>query len=850
MKIEELKKLLEPVTSVDVAVAYEAFQRQVGTNDPDLFLIFLRERGYISREAFLELHAVGVSVEITAFGGDLSPTEELPAAPPPADIPKAPPLPRDAPQPARSPSPSPSLRPPSAASAPEVMAAAQGNAPRYALLGVIGEGGMGQVHVAKDLTLRRKVALKRLKKEAVELRAIAERFVNEAQITAQLDHPNIVPVYSLEVDASGRVSYSMKLVQGRTLTRVIREAQEMCASGAPVDEEHSTAALLEHFTDLCDAMAFAHSKGVIHRDIKPENIMLGQFNELYVMDWGLARIFREPDGEGSDKAAGARPQRVGSVSLAEQGAGGAGAKDGAPGAGAKDAESKDLTSAGDVLGTPRYMSPEQANGRNNELDGRSDQYSLGLILFELCTLRKAVPGADPLSVWKNAAEGVKVPLVHISSRDAVPRELRAIIEKATAFRREDRYTTVKHLADDVRRYLRGDAVLALPDTAPQKALRAMARRRGMTALAAALIVLASVGASLTWALYQRGAAASLREVAAVEREAAVRQVQGEKEKESRFMMAVVRQSQEVNARLLSLEKAVHGLAQAAAQSLSAGAPAASPPSFAEDFADGGRAAASLVDSTLHHGKVSFKEPAWALASDADRAAVLPKLQRLASIDAAFRQSCLPKDGGGAPGLGGQILENEGAILWCYIGLAEGAVAFYPGTPEVPEGFDPRTRPWYSLSANKRGAAWGNPYIDKIRGELVLPCSASFYDPEGRFLGVAGVSITFDSIVDKLLRSGGGAAFAHPVEEAFLLDEKARIVLRSRDARKIQKGVLHDAASLEAFHLPVVVADVLEKRSGYREVSSSSGSVLVAYNRMSVLGWYYVVTAGVDAVRAL
>ncbi len=158
----------------------------------------------------------------------------------------------------------------------------------YEILGKLGEGAMGAVSLARDPVLRRTVALKSLLPQASRDGTLLQRFVGEMQITAQLDHPHIVPVYGFDrKDAS--MSYAMKLVQGKELEQLISETSALATAGKPLDTEHSLQTRLEIFVKVCDAVAYAHSRGVIHRDLKPSNVMVGRFNEVYVVDWGVAR---------------------------------------------------------------------------------------------------------------------------------------------------------------------------------------------------------------------------------------------------------------------------------------------------------------------------------------------------------------------------------------------------------------------------------------------------------------------------------------------------------------------------------------------------------------------------------
>ena len=189
---------------------------------------------------------------------------------------------------------------------------------------------MGQIYVARESDLNRKVAFKQIASKLHAQRGLMERFVQEVQITAQLDHPNVVPVYGIEATPEGSLGYAMKLINGRTFEEVIRDVRNRHVAGEKVLVVREITERLNLFLRVCDAMNYAHSRGVIHRDLKPANIMVGAYGEVYVMDWGLARLM-----DGSD-AQEALELMAGS--------------------------SKDSTQLGDAVGTPAYMAPEQARG--------------------------------------------------------------------------------------------------------------------------------------------------------------------------------------------------------------------------------------------------------------------------------------------------------------------------------------------------------------------------------------------------------------------------------------------------------------------------------------------------------
>ena len=339
---------------------------------------------------------------------------------------------------------------------------------RFRILRPHAHGGLGAVFVALDSELNREVALKQILDKRADDPTSRRRFLLEAEITGRLEHPGIVPVYGLGTDGDGRPYYVMRFIRGDTL----KEAIDRCHADEAIKKDAGRRSLelrklLRRFTDVCNAIEYAHSRGVLHRDIKPGNIVIGEHGETLVVDWGLAK----PLGRAGP---GSQP---GERMLIPSSAGAS-------------AE----TLPGEAMGTPAYMSPEQAEGNLEALGPRSDVYSLGATLYYLLTGKPPLEG-DDLGALLRAVQKGAIPRPR-RVEPSIDRALEAVCLKAMALKPDDRYATPRALAEDVERWLADQPVLAYAEPLWTRASRLVRRHRPWVAAAGVLLILIAAGLAI------------------------------------------------------------------------------------------------------------------------------------------------------------------------------------------------------------------------------------------------------------------------------------------------------------------------------------------------------------------
>ena len=326
--------------------------------------------------------------------------------------------------------------------------------------------------VAIDNELHREVALKQILEKHADDRVSRQRFVAEAEITGGLEHPGVVPVYGLGTDVAGRPYYAMRFIKGDSLREAIdRFHKEEVFRRDSGRRSLELRKLLHRFTDVCNAIDYAHSRGVIHRDLKPANIILGKHGETLVVDWGLAKAVGRADPTAGEQTI--TPSSSGSSE----------------------------TLPGSALGTPAYMSPEQARGDLDQLGPRSDVYSLGATLYCLLTGKPPFEGDDIGVMLRLVAEGeFPAPSQHDAALD---KALEHVCLKAMSKMPADRYPTPRALADDLERWMADEPVTAWREPLMRRARRWARRNRTVVTAAGAAVLVALVGTAAVLAVQTR-----------------------------------------------------------------------------------------------------------------------------------------------------------------------------------------------------------------------------------------------------------------------------------------------------------------------------------------------------------
>ncbi len=342
---------------------------------------------------------------------------------------------------------------------------------RFRIVHQHAKGGLGVIFVAEDQQLHRKVALKQIRDDRADVEEYRSKFEQEAQITGQLEHPGIVPIYALGTNESGRPYYAMRFILGEDLQSRIRKFHTARKDQKTAFDGPELRGLLRRFVDVCNAIDYAHDRGVLHRDLKPGNIMLGKHGETLVVDWGLAKAMANKSEVDPYSTMGILSELP--ISKAETGSG-------------------TETRYGQFIGTPAYAPPEQMLGQLDKLGPASDVYSLGAIMYELLTGKVPISGTAIVEFVAKCTSGDYPNPRKLDN--GVPRPLDAICCKAMSLKTEDRFASAKLLRDEIERWLANDPVMTYRESVLERFARWLRLHQAFVTGFAATLVLGFVSA--------------------------------------------------------------------------------------------------------------------------------------------------------------------------------------------------------------------------------------------------------------------------------------------------------------------------------------------------------------------
>src|SRR6478736_8880459 len=578
-------------------------------------------------------------------------------------------------------------------------------ASRFEVRSLLGEGGMGSVFVAHDRGLGRVVALKRLREGFEKDQGVMRRFILEAQIGAQLEHPNIVPLYSFEQSEGGAPAITMQLLEGTTMGDYIHRAANAPKESRAIRGEYSLKERIGTLLGVCEAIHFAHERGVIHRDLKPDNVMLGRYREVYVMDWGLARVINSPiDMALEERSGGApRPQPAAedhatlgtsptmlphealgtSPTMLPHEALGTSPTIVASETAGKSETSSTATRQGEVMGTPQYMPPEQALGLIDRIGPAADQYSLGVILQELATLEPARSHTSAMQALSQALQNQLAAPIDVDGQPLEP-ALAAIIARATRKEPTERYPDVRSLTDDIRRFIRDEPVSVYEEGLARRTVRAAARRPVL-----AMSILSVLGFLTSVAIV----GAVVRDARQTERQA--RQMESTR----KVLVAVSSRAHEVDVAFSNLAVGVEAIGAATVELLQRNA---------HDFDRTQRPLPPLAASANYGGApVSFEGIVVTWPGKTPDAELPLSAAKMAHTDRWLREAvvnALPEADrkGTVAEQNVALAAGKSALLRAFVGLEDGTFAQFPAR-EVTA--DPRGRPWYKMSKQDPELHW-------------------------------------------------------------------------------------------------------------------------------------------------
>lgn len=654
------------------------------------------------------------------------------------------------------------------------------------------EGGQGILREAFDWKLHRLVAVKSLRPELNGIREQRENFLSEARVTAQLDHPSVVPIYTLNSDADNGLHLAMKFVKGDTLKAYLEKVctQYRLDGVGAFDEKKALRYRLDIFLKVCDAIEYAHSRHVMHCDLKPSNIMIGEYRETYVMDWGIAR--KIPDG--TEKTPTGTPKQI--------------------------------------CGTPQYLAPEAIRGER--CDQRADIFAMGAILFEVVLLKRAFSGDSIQALLENIRAGNRQPMEHLFGA-SVDADLMAILRKAMETHREERYAHIGELSGDLRRYLMGLEVSARPDNPLTKAGRWILLHRKLALILILLGLLAWV-AGLSFSLYREYRFS-------------------EEVRQRDFALGVAYSNCMAAGNLLDeqfsrIELLTDSLAAEAQFLLERTTPKMAPSGAGRAFYSVQELkktpSPGMMPSLFHKGDIDPSALAYNTTPDTDPATRETRLASLSGLVPRLLQTVLESSTDARvieadlKTRKAKALEEGTPIIRVLFGFDDGLYLAYPASDGFAEKYDPRQRDWYKIVAPK--AAWTTPYVDGVPGiGLVLSYSTPLGLLGKRGNGICSVDVSLYELIEGLHAAGNAG---ESVREKAIVDRDGRIILSTSrsfaDAQLRRFRDPEEKVEFDGLNNPALISAMQERKFGiYHKRAERGESAVYIYTHIHSVNWFYV-----------
>ncbi len=653
---------------------------------------------------------------------------------------------------------------------------------------VFAQGGQSIIRCAEDIRFGRMVAIKTLRLNSGDPEAARLAFIREAQITSQLDHPAILPIYSLTRDPDGSMHLAMKHVVGETMQKYLQQLVQLYEENGfeQYDERKNLYLRLDYFLRVCDAMVYAHARNVVHCDLKPENIMIGKYREVYVMDWGIARAI--DDG-------------------------------------------REWVPPNSISGTLRYMAPEIIAGGRPGV--QSDVFSLGTILYEITTLNNAFSGRDSAAIIRNIKSG-GIGGFHHRFGYLFLRELKGIIRKATAPDPLDRYVSVSDIAADIRKALRSEDTSISRNNPAERFVHWCARNPKIIVLSfLGLLIFALVGLGVSMAR-ELGSMARQKAYDAAVANVFAKSMLAAQQINNRFA-GTVQLLDSVNAEFL-LQRSGGGSGTGLkntrfSHDLNA---EPSPPSYSW--------------APAYHRKVDFSCLSWTTASAGGTPESEQKIRiNLEALDALvfrFRQIFFRRGDGADSGFSDpvyaeqQIRRNGTSPHVLAFGFPDGLFCIYPGTGDGNRGFDPRKSYWYQNAANvwSHQYVWSRPSAGSFRNAgYGIACSTPIYDSDGRFIGASAAVLSIPFLEKEIFGFGNTGEM---VRGKYIFDPGGNILL-SPD----RKGAIPGSVRLRS----MVVELALRRKLGYCVESIGGKNYLWNFFFLASPRWYYAECIDIDCM---